>query len=237
MRKVKPGAGFLIAVFLPLMMLCPIQAEEDMTSSQADPSGLSHVYPGDGSAGTQETREKVIQGNAPCEDNTENATRIVGSVKGNLGIVSLNQASGNMNNQSNLRVFSLGSSVQEIQMKRVIGLGSDEVYSIGGPRQNLIEASFQNNSGIMGINQSAGSLNSQSNTLIMAVGGLVSIAEAELDDVSASNLLREEAGAREDIIRDSFSNSRGIVQVTQSAGDMNIQANNLAFSFREIHLK
>ena len=101
----------------------------------------------------------------------------------------------------------------------------------------MIDGSFKNNRGVAGINQSAGSLNSQSNTLVVGVGGLVSISEGELDHVSPSNMPRKETGVRQDIIRDSFSASNGIVQVTQSAGDRNIQANNIAFSFREIHLK
>ncbi len=109
----------------------------------------------------------------------------------------------------------------------------------------MIEASFQNTVGVIGINQSAGTSNSQSNVLLMTVGsastpniqGVTPVAEEDLDRVRASDILQEERGTRRDIIKNSFSNSSGIFQVTQSAGDVNIQTNTIIFSFTETYLK
>ncbi len=60
----------------------------------------------------------------------------------------------------------------------------------------------------------------------------------ELGDVTAANSATyENVGGRSDIIRDSFSNTSAIVQITQSAGDLNVLGNNLALSFREVTLR
>ncbi len=200
-------AGFLTGIFLPLLILCSAQGGE---------------------------RE----------------TRVVGSVNENTGILNVNQASGHVNNQSNVRVFSIGLSsapLSEIRMERSTTAGATEIESSEAmTTQDLIETSFQNNLGVTGINQSAGTSNSQTNILLMTVGGATSttniqgatpVAEEDLDRVSASNILREDRDTRRDIIKNSFSNSSGISQVTQSAGDVNIQTNTIVFSFRETYLK
>ncbi len=179
----------------------------------------------------------------------ERETRVVGSANENIGILNVNQASGHVNNQSNVRVFSIGlgpAQLNEIRMERSTSASPIEIDSSEAmTKQDLIETSFQNNLGVMGINQSAGTSNTQSNVLLLTVGsasttniqGATPVAEEDLDRVSASNILREERGTRRDVIRNSFSNSSGIAQVTQSAGDLNIQTNAIVFSFRETYLK
>ena len=69
---------------------------------------------------------------------------------------------------------------------------------------------MQYNLGIIGINQAAGSLNSQTNTLALAIGGLVTLTEKELGSVSASNTLQDSSGSRQDIIENSRAGSHNI---------------------------
>jgi hypothetical protein len=228
MSKVGRRIGFLALILFILVMTCPVQAGDEQATGQDNFLDSFRVDIEESLARAQRVGEEGAGGNAAW---------IVGSVRRNAGIASLNQASGNMNNQSNVRAFSLGSSIQEIHVETVTKLGPADVYSIGGPRESLIDTSLGNSTGIVGINQSAGSLNSQTNTFIMALGGLVSVTEAELAEVSASNVFGEETAGRKDVIRDSLSTSRGVVQITQSSGDMNIQANTIAFSFREMCLR
>ncbi|MBW1796575.1 MAG: hypothetical protein JRJ38_19535 [Deltaproteobacteria bacterium] len=63
--------------------------------------------------------------------------------------------------------------------------------------------------------------------------------EADLGNVHASNndRVQENIELLEDVIRGSFSNSQGIFQITQCAGDLNSLENNLGLSIREIYLK
>ena len=227
MRKVRlrRGLGILISVALVPMMLAAAHAGEHGASTQT---------------GTE------VKGNdqqTPLgEETLGNMNRITDSVSDNVGVLSLNQASGNLNNQANVRVFSLNGdprSRQTIEMREMVTLESTGICSSGGARQNVIEGSLRNNVGITGVNQSAGNLNSQSNNLFLAVGSLVSLSEVELAGVSLSpvNQSEDDVRDRRDVIKGSLSGSRGIVQVTQSSGDRNLQTNNLALSFREIRLR
>ena len=225
MRKVRLrlGLGLLISAAMIAMLLSAAQAGESRVSIQ---TGIE----------VKANDQKSPLG----EETLGNMNRITDSLGDNVGVLSVNQASGNLNNQANVRVFSLDGdpcSRQTFEMGKTITLEPTGICSGGGARQNVIEGSLRNNVSITGINQSAGSLNSQSNNFVLAVGGLVSITEADLDDTRASNVSPGESMVSEDIIRDSLSGSRGIVQITQSAGDMNIIANSLAFSFREIDLR
>jgi hypothetical protein len=242
MNKGKAGAGFLAGSLLLFMILCTVRAD-DMASSPVDPLELSLIYYTEsGYASGQGTSSGSITGDTLIEDDTESRSSIVGSVNDNQGIMSINQSSGSINNQSNVRIVSLSpdlSAITEIRIERSPELNSNKINTVGGIKQDLIDKSFRDNVGIMGVNQAAGNFNHQGNTAVVVMGGLVSLTEADLNNVRASNNDRAQKNIEvlEDIIRDSFSNSQGIFQVTQSAGDLNILENNLGLSIREIYLK
>ncbi|NIO05528.1 MAG: hypothetical protein GTN74_13225, partial [Proteobacteria bacterium] len=62
----------------------------------------------------------------------ESQTWVVGSVKENTGILNVNQASGHVNNQSNVRVFSIGlgpAQLNEIRMERSTRTSPIEIKS------------------------------------------------------------------------------------------------------------
>lgn len=188
--------------------------------------------------GLQEIR---VVGNSLEDLDRHSRSEIKDSGSGGSGILSVNQSSGDLNNQSNLRVLGVvtgPSAMNDVQLNATVYLEGNSITSVGGSRADLIENSFQNSAGVLGIHQSAGNLNVQRNTLVMVIGGEASLSEMELGNVTASNSASyENPGGRSDIIRDSFANTSGIVQVTQSAGDLNVLGNNLALSFREVTLR
>ncbi|MEJ5377665.1 MAG: hypothetical protein WHX93_13905 [bacterium] len=188
--------------------------------------------------GLQEIR---VTGNNLQDLDRLNRSEIAGSGSGSAGILSVNQSSGDLNNQSNLRVLGLvtePSAMSDVQLSATVYVEGNNIASVGGSRADLIENSFCNSTGVIGIHQSAGNLNVQRNTLVLVIGGEASLSEMELGDVTAANSATyENVGGRSDIIRDSFSNTSAIVQITQSAGDLNVLGNNLALSFREVTLR
>ena len=228
----------LVFLFLGLAWV-----EMGFARSEMDPAELDSftttagsVY---GSASGSSTG--ILTGNSLQEANVQSNTEFLSSGNQNTGLINLNQASGNLNNQANLRAIFLStdpsSVVTLLQLGGSVEVSHNQISSSGAMKQDVIQGSFQDNLGVIGINQAAGSLNSQTNTLALAIGGLVTLSDNELGSVSASNTLQDTSGSREDIIRDSFAGSHGIFQVNQSAGDLNVLGNALALSFREINVR
>jgi len=241
MTKGKTGAGFLAGSLLLFMILCTVRAE-DMASSPVDPLELSLIYYTESGYASGQGTGSTITENTLYEENTEGMSSIVDSVNGNQGIVSVNQSSGSINNQLNVKVFSMPAdpfAITKIHTGISPRLDYNKIRSAGGIRQDLIDKSFRNNLGIMGANQAAGNFNHQGNTAVVVMGGPVSLTEADLGNVHASNndRVQENIELLEDVIRGSFSNSQGIFQVTQCAGDLNSLENNIGLSIREIYLK
>ena len=95
-------------------------------------------------------------------------------------------------------------------------------------RHSLIQGSFQDNNGILMVNQDTGNFNNQANVrvLVLAEGGslyqglsLTGLAR-RLDNVLISS-----GGERQNRITNSFDRTVGIVGFNQSAGNANSQAN------------
>ncbi len=165
------------------------------------------------------------------------------AVQDNIGIISVNQSSGNLVHQSNLRAFYLSDKPDA-----TFDMGVDQTSVLDAvtftesgvsARRNLLDGSFQDNTVLVGINQSSGNLNQQGNHAIVVVGGVAALSDAELQSTRATNSeIDEEAVAvLEDMVTNSFTNSQGIFQVSQASGSVNIQENNLAISFRQINLE
>lgn len=204
-----------------------------------DPTELSSTF--SGIVIGESLQEIVVRGNDLQEMDRQSRSEITGSGTGSSGILSINQSSGDLNNQSNLRVLGIvsePSAMNLVDLSATVVMEGNTLRSTGGSRSDIIENSFHDRAGVIGVHQAAGNLNVQRNTLVMVIGGEASLSEMELGDVTASNSASyENSGSRSDIIRDSFANTSGIVQVTQSAGDLNVLGNNLALSFREVTLR
>jgi len=185
---------------------------------------------------------QTITANLLREENVGSVTELLSSVNANVGIVNVNQASGNLNNQANLRVIvfstDFSSAAADIQIERSTEMSRNNLSTVGGNRQDLIRGSLRGNLGVIGVNQAAGSLNYQTNTLVLAIGGLITLTDVELADVQSSNTLAQrDTGTRSDVIEASFAGTQGIVQVSQAAGDLNQLGNTIGLSFREINLR
>lgn len=169
---------------------------------------------------------------------------IQNSFRDNQGIVMLNQESGNLNNQANVRVLALveaGAPVQDLGLVGAARRTDNTVIISGGERKDQITNSFGGAGGIVGANQSAGNLNQQANVLVLGIGvgpEVLALGEATLGEVSANNTLKQGlVGSRAEIITEAFGSFRGIAQVSQSSGDLNVIRNFLGVSVTVVDLR
>jgi len=170
------------------------------------------------------------------------------SILFNVGIVGVNQDSGNMNNQGNafavavVDVTGVGAFANPQAAAEQVNYGNfvwEVDPTIVLRKQDLLINAVNNNQGIVGVNQSVGNMNNQGNAVAIAagllrdtVGGVViALAEADLGQVNAENIVLEQASQKLDWIQDSINNNHGITSVNQSAGNMNNQGNVVAISF------
>jgi len=173
---------------------------------------------------------EVIEGD-PAVPNLRTAN-IVGSANANSGVVGVNQSPGNLNNQANLAamaVIAAGAQLIEATGFAVQASLFNDLISSGAENKDLIDTSVNDNSGIVGVNQSAGNMNNQFNSAAMAAGldpvTTGALGEATLKQVSADNALVHLAVVKLDQITGSISGNSGVVSVNQASGDMVNQAN------------
>lgn len=157
---------------------------------------------------------------------------------GNLlaGILSVNQEAGNMNQQANIRSIAVanaggGLGMIDIDVNTVQELTGNTVVVIDpGPRNLTIENSFNDGTGIVGINQAAGNMNQQINVVAVGIGlqvgpDAIQVGDAQLGQLGADadNELKEEGaqGAAQNTLANSFNDFTGIAQVSQVSGEMN----------------
>ena len=191
--------------------------------------------------------------NFACENCAEKTAEVVGSILGNSGLVNLNQATGNMANQSNAISFALDegngngngngngeepapaygfahaqTGAEQVMVRNEI----DTVNVIY--RDALITDSINDNTGIVFVNQAVGNISNQANILTVGVSlnGLVALAEADLGQQNASNLFTEHDTKKTALIGGlepgeggSINGNTGVVGVNQSAGTLGNQLN------------
>ena len=153
------------------------------------------------------------------------------------GLAQVNQAAGYMNNQGNaVAVAAVNKGYVYTAAKAVVS--EDNARNIiYDPGFNLdkIDGSFWTVKGLVQINQSSGSMNNQNNAAAIAVGssGMVALADARLVQSNTGNqVLTAGFGTllNTNTINNSFGSVTGCVQVNQSAGSLNNQANVVAVS-------
>jgi hypothetical protein len=111
----------------------------------------------------------------------------------------------------------------------------DQTIVEGGlPLETTIIGSFNDNRGLVSVNQSTGDSNSQANVRAIALADR-NVRTLELTDVNAAMDLRGNAlvasGSRRASISGSFNESVGILGVNQASGSLNQQLNVLALAF------
>ncbi len=177
------------------------------------------------------------QQNTLEETNTSYGSNIIDSYKNDTGLFNLNQASGSLNNQSNMAIISFtpGKSLSDYQLE-YRGESTNNMIKYSGLsfKQSLIENSFDNSKGVFLVNQTPGNLNQQSNLFILSLGSALVLGDAELATNTGGNVIEYAPDTnleRRDILSNSFSGTVGVGIISQSSGDLNTIRNNLAISF------
>jgi hypothetical protein len=187
--------------------------------------------------------EQELVGNTVQEGNLPTSVFFQGGLSSSSGIFSINQNAGNLNNQANVRAIALSMSSNSIQQLSLDASATttDNILTISGTeRMTQISGSFKNTSGIVGLTQSAGNLNQQANLLVLGVGFTPDedqptlLADKSLGAMTGNNSIDGPIGSRSDSLTDSFGGFKGIAQVSQSSGDLNILRNALQISVQGI---
>ena len=187
--------------------LPPVMMEEDFSATSTHSGAEGTATTTQGRLGESDDMQRVIE-----ESVGNSISSLFNAVQDNTGIISVNQSSGNLVHQSNLRAFYLSD-----QPEATFDIGIDQTSELDlvtftesgvSARRNLLDGSFQDNTVLVGINHATNS---------------------EIDEEAVAVL--------EDMVTNSFTNSQGIFQVSQASGSVNIQENNLAISFRQINLQ
>ena len=172
--------------------------------------------------------EPLMQANASINHSGQN-------YQGNL---MFNQAAGDGQQQANARAIASGrNAAAQTNVKQSTDLTANPLdinasASIGG-------SSFAGGQGVVGINQGAGSGNQQINALRIASGapqGLddSALAQQSVTPANLSGAAEPQSGGRVVSVDDAaFSNSRGVVQLNQSAGVGNRSINSLGIRISE----
>ena len=185
--------------------------------------------------------------NSACENCAEKASFVVDSLSGNEGIVSLNQATGNMNNQGTAVAFSFDVAIDdpdpdggEIDSGFAEALAAGSQVNIDNSidtvnilfRAAVIENSGNNNSGLLYVNQAVGNMNNQVNAFSAAVSLApgVALSESDLGQLNAGNNVIEDDVFKTATITGSLNSNSGIIGVNQASGNMANQANVLSLS-------
>jgi len=197
--------------------------------------------------------------NEACENCAEKQDIIENSGNTNSGIVTVNQAAGNMNNQA-----SAVSVAIDVRTERPGGeppvpadpndRGFAEAQAAADQRNDnnlvesvnllfrdtLISGSFNGNTGVVHVNQAAGNMANQANVLSLAVAFTpgVALSEADLGQVNTFNTVLESDNGgtvfvgvhKSATITASVNGNTGIVGVNQSSGNMANQANVVSFA-------
>jgi len=172
----------------------------------------------------------------PVLSDTYSSTSVYSSFIENQGLYTLNQASGSLNNQANLLLFSLTGGAVELEAflrQQRDRLGASILNS---QSRDSIIGSFSGSQGVFMVNQSSGNLNDQSNLMFCSIGGVLLLSEGELEREGPTlppGQVVEGGRIREDIIADSFIGASGVGILSQSSGNNNSICNRLGISFRQ----
>lgn len=162
-----------------------------------------------------------------------NNASIDSAVRNYRGVASVNQAAGDAQQQANGRAIAIGSDAQATtEFRQVVNakvdLGQAASASITGN-------AFTNGNGALGVNQAAGAANQQVNAMRISVSAVPqSVDDSVLSQQNValpvnSGSADSTTGNRQVVTSDqAFAGSRGVVQMSQSAGVGNRIANTLS---------
>ncbi|RXZ44931.1 adhesin [Crenobacter cavernae] len=164
---------------------------------------------------------------------------------GSNGVLSVNQAAGEQNQQANLRALAIGDQASHASLTLSQGLaGAGPQAPERQASASIDGASFAGFSGMLGVNQTSGYANRSANLAAVAVGPWarteITVARPGQLGQADDTLLAQSTGATEDPQQNSaplptaeigdraFQGAAGVVQLNQVAGSLNQAANLLA---------
>jgi hypothetical protein len=173
----------------------------------------------------------VLSCTAAMADSSNNAT-IDNSAKQYSGVVTLNQAAGDQQQLSNNVAIAVGHNAQAniTVTQKISGAAADRAMDATAA---IHGTSFSNGNGVLSVNQSAGAQNQMINAVRISVNaGPQSIDDSVMSQqnvaLATNSGLTPTTGSRQVVTSDqAFTGSRGVVQVSQSAGVGNRVANTL----------
>ena len=189
-------------------------------------------------------------GNVLEQTDVTSRTVFESSGSGNTGMLSINQASGDLNNQAIVRAIAfVGGDDGVLQLASAYAAMelTGNTVTASGPRETRIEDSFHGTVGIVGINQSAGNLNQEGIVLALTMGTtltpgidfVVMLGDSELGGVGGvydNTLVEDLESPRSDVLVNSFGGFTGVAQVNQSSGDLNRIGNVLGVSISVVNI-
>ena len=145
------------------------------------------------------------------------------------GVLSVNQAAGALQQQSNARVIQHGASAPIAPVTHVQQVNQNTLSNAPRQASAQINASFTRSHGVLGVNQSAGAANQQSNLFVLQCAENA-LNDHELAGISTVSQVNQTTAPNDGnysvaIDEQSFAQSRGVVQLNQSAGIGNRSAN------------
>jgi hypothetical protein len=185
----------------------------------------------------------------PCPTCDPTVDTITGSINGNTGITSVNQSSGNLNNQGTAISFAFvdashryehhgrsrhhhGSALAAAQVSAQQIMTGNYQESSFTSRAARISGSIKNNTGITTVNQSVGNINNQSNAISVALSRKdgVALSDVALGQVNSCNNSAELYDQKTASITGSVNGNTGITAVNQTAGNNANQMNVVSLS-------
>ncbi|GGU52083.1 hypothetical protein GCM10009504_06100 [Pseudomonas laurentiana] len=166
---------------------------------------------------------------SPVKDNASIDT----SGQGYRGNITINQAAGDQQQQTNNRAIAIGTNANaSTQIRQQIDTAASQARDT---RAGIGGNSFSNGSGALSINQSAGANTQQANAVRVSISAVPqSIDDSVLEQQNvaldkSSDPTDQAPGSRQIANSDrAFTGSRGVIQLNQSAGVGNRMANTLS---------
>lgn len=173
------------------------------------------------------------------------------ALRGATGVIGLNMTAGEGNTQANLRAIAVGEdgltypAVSSDQRTGATCPGCAGATSVG----RLGGAAFSDATGIISVNQSAGSAIAQSNLLAISIESCSDLLAAPIRNAADQELTLAAAGGTgstpgagpgysADVVDGSaFTGATGLMQINQSAGYLNRVVNSVAVNFKAVDVK
>lgn len=181
----------------------------------------------------------TAQAGSPAPGESEMSVIAAHDFSNASGIIGVNEAAGNANQQVNIRAIAVHPNGTAVAGNHVLQTPHPEGggAGVGQAVTRIGEQAFAGASGIIGINQVGGGGNAQSNGVAIAIGVKgQTVADNVLADSSpvAAGLVkteRSQAARRDLTVADTaFLGTHGIVQLNQTGGVGNNSSNNFALN-------